>query len=138
MESNMMAVQNFSLTISSQGGTPEELDQMTRQLRNELMEIEVESVDLVRAKEIPKGAKAGEVLELGTLAVAVLPVFIPKVIEYLQSWSLRAESRRVSVKAQVGDRSIEIEYSPSAMSPAGLKNLVETLTGALEGKASTE
>jgi hypothetical protein len=133
-----MAVQNFLLAISSQGGTPEEVDQLTRHLRSELMELEVESVDLVRAKEIPKGAKAGEALELGTLAVAVLPVFIPKLIEYLQSWSLRAESRRVSVKAQVGDRSIEIEYSPAAMSPAGLKNLVETLTGALEGKASAD
>lgn len=138
MESNRMAVQNFFLAISSQGSTPEELDQMTRQLRSELMELEVESVDLVDAKEIPKGAKAGGMLELGTLAVAVMPVFIPKVVEYLQSWSLRAESRKVSVKAQVGDRSIEIEYSPAALSPAGLKNLVETLTGALEGKASAE
>jgi hypothetical protein len=138
MESNRMAAQNFFLAVSSQGSTPEELDQMTRQLRSELMELEVESVDLVRAGEAPKGAKAGEILELGTLAVAVLPVFIPKIIEYLQSWSLRAESRKVSVKAQVGDRSIEIEYSPAALSPAGLKNLVETLTGALEGKASTE
>jgi hypothetical protein len=138
MESNTTAAQKFFLAVSSQGSTPEELDQMTRQLRSELMELEVESVDLVGAKEIPKGAKAGEVLELGTLAVAVLPVFIPKIIEYLQSWSLRSESRKVSVKAQVGDRSIEIEYSPAALSPAGLKNLVETLTGALEGKASTE
>jgi hypothetical protein len=138
MESNTTVAQKFFLAISSQGSTPEEVDQMTRQLRSELMELEVESVDLVGAKEIPKGAKAGEVLELGTLAVAVLPVFIPKIIEYLQSWSLRAESRKVSVKAQVGDRSIEIEYSPAALSPAGLKNLVETLTGALEGKASTE
>jgi hypothetical protein len=138
MESNTTVAQKFFLAISSQGSTPEELDQMTRQLRSELMELEVESVDLVGAKEIPKGAKAGEVLELGTLAVAVLPVFIPKIIEYLQSWSLRAESRKVSVKAQVGDRSIEIEYSPAALSPDGLKNLVETLTGALEGKASAE
>jgi hypothetical protein len=138
MESNTTVAQKFFLAISSQGSTPEEVDQMTRQLRSELMELEVESVDLVRAKEIPKGAKAGDVLEMGTLAVAVLPVFIPKIIEYLQSWSLRAESRKVSVKAQVGDRSIEIEYSPAALSPDGLKNLVETLTGALEGKASAE
>jgi hypothetical protein len=112
----------------------EELDRLTRQLRNEIQELDVESVELVRGGAKPEGAKVLEVVTLGSLAVAVLPSVVPKLVEFLQNWLMRGENRRVKIKTQVGDRAVELEYSPSAMSQAELKGLVETLTSALTQK----
>jgi hypothetical protein len=108
------------------------LDSLTRQLRSELLDLEVESGELIHEGEPPEGAKSADAVTLGELAVAVLPNFLPKLVEYLQSWSLRAEGRKVKVKTQVGDRSIELEYTPEALSLHELQKLVETLTGALK------
>lgn len=112
---------------------PDKLDLQTRQLRKELLELPFDSVDFVRNADLPEGTKSMEAITLGTLGLAVLPELIPKLVEYLHSWTMRAENRKVNVKTQVGDRSIELEYSPAALSPEELKNLVETLTGALAG-----
>jgi hypothetical protein len=116
----------------------EELDEVTRQLRSELMELDVDAVEFVRSGELPEGAKSAEAVTLGSLAVILLPTFIPKLLEYLQSWSLRAENRKVSVKTQIGDRSIELEYTPAAMSQDELQRLVQTLTDVLIAKPGSD
>ena len=109
----------------------EELDRLTRQLLTEIQDMEVESVELVKSREQLAGAKSGELVTLGSLAVVVLPVVAPKLIEFLQTWSTRAENRIVKIKAQVENRSIELEYSPATMSSDDVKRLVNTLTEAL-------
>jgi hypothetical protein len=115
----------------------EELDRLTRQLLTEIQDLDVESVELVKGGEPLAGAKSGELVTLGSLAVVVLPVLAPKLIELLQSWSTRAENRIVKIKAQVADRSIDVEYSPSAMSLDDLKRLVSTLSEALPPAAKS-
>ena len=110
---------------------PEELDLLTRQLLTEVQELDVESAELVKGGELPEGAKAGELITLGTLAVAVLPAMAPKLLDLVQSWSMRSQNRRVKIKAQVDNRSIEVEYSPATMSVDELKRLVSTLSEAL-------
>jgi hypothetical protein len=47
---------------------------------------------------------------------------------------MRAENRKIRVKTQVGDRSIELEYTPTAVSEEELMKLVSKLTGALADK----
>ena len=122
----------FTLQLDLEGEFDRDVvDRLTRQLRRELLELEVESADFIRGGELPEGAKAADAVTFGALLVAVLPSFLPKLIEFLQSWLLRAEGRKVKVKSQVGDRSIELEYAPDMMSPQALKTLVETLTNAL-------
>jgi len=109
----------------------ERLDQLTRQLRNELQELDVESVELLKEGATPEGTKSVEAVTLGALAVAVLPTAIPQLIAFLQSWLMRGEDRRIKIKTQVADRSLELDYSPSTISPTELKDLVDTLTEAL-------
>ena len=46
-----------------------------------------------------------------------------------------SEGRRVRIKTQVGDRAVEVEYSPKAMSPAELQSLVDMLAGTLTEKS---
>ncbi len=57
---------------------------------------------------------------------------IPKLIECIQNWVTRREGRTIKIKTQVGERSLEVEYSPTAMSQAELKGLVNTLMRAIE------
>lgn len=138
MTQDKFSLNYLRLQISAGEMDPERLDLLTRQLRQELLDLEVESVDFIQEDQLPEGAKAADVVTLGALAVAVLPNFLPKVIEFLQSWSLRSEGRKVKVKSQVGDRAIELEYTPDAMSQQELKTLVETLTSALAGSQAGE
>jgi len=112
---------------------PDELDLRTCQLREELQDLVIESVGPLKTGEVPEGAKAVEAVTLGALALAVLPVFMPKLVEFLQSWVNRAEYRKIKVKTQVGDRSIELEYAPENLSTKELKRLVSTLTEAMAG-----
>ena len=107
------------------------LSKMLGQLRSELLDLDTESVDLIKGESPPAGTKSAEAVTAGTLAVAVLPAFLPKLLEYLQSWTMREEQRKVKVKSQIGDRSIELEYSPNALSQDELKELVTTLNETL-------
>lgn len=109
----------------------DELDMQTRRLRGELIELGVTNASPTSAGTAPEGTKSAEAVTLGSLALVVLPTFLPKVLEYLQSWTQRDESRRVKIKTQVGDRSIELEYTPAALSQDELTHLVNTLTGTL-------
>ena len=104
----------------------EELDRLTRQLRTELQELDVETVELVKGVDAPEGAKSGEPVVLGALAVVVLPAVVPKLIALLQSWAARGENRTVQVTAKIGDQLLEPEIFET-MSLEELKRLVNTL-----------
>jgi hypothetical protein len=134
-------VKPVHLTLQLNAGedaSAEELDHLTRQLLAEIQELEVESVEIAKDGELPEGAKAGEVVTLGSLAVLVLPTVVPKLVEFLQSWSMRGENRTLKIKAQTGERAIELEYSPAAISGDELERLVNTLTKALTPEEKSE
>src|SRR5689334_9865504 len=105
--------------------TSDELDRITRRLRRDLSELDIQSVELSRDANVPSGAKSAEALALGSLAVAVLPVAIPKVIEFLRDWLMRGENRTLKLKLQVGGNAAEIEYNPGSVS----MNEIEALAG---------
>jgi hypothetical protein len=112
------------------GMDADQLDEATRLLQCELLELELQKVDL-KSGEAPVGAKSAEALTLGTLLITTLPVVVPKLVEFLQSWVMRSEDRKVKIKSQVGDRSVELEYSPTAISQEELKQLIGTLSASL-------
>jgi hypothetical protein len=66
----------------------DELDEATRQLRRQLLDLDVDTVELVAGDELPVGAKAAGAEILGTLAVglahspallsAVFAILVPK------------------------------------------------------------
>jgi len=126
---------NLTLELSigpDQNHSLDQLDLATRYLREELYDLGVDSAEMTSGSEVPTGAKSAEAVTFGALAVAVLPTFLPKLVEYLQSWCMRAEDRKVRIKTQVGDRSVEVEYSPSALSQEELTLLVTKLTGSIQ------
>jgi hypothetical protein len=136
MSEDNPTLKHYTIHLQDEEMDLERLDRVTRQLRGELLDLDVEAVDFVQEEKLPEGTKAADAVTLGALAVTVLPNFLPRLVEFLQAWTLRGEGRKVKVKSQVGDRSIELEYTPEALSQGELKTLLETLTSALaEGQA---
>jgi hypothetical protein len=106
----------------------DELDQLSRQLRTELEDLDVGEVSLVEQGEIPAGAKSAEAVTWGALAITVLPALLPKLVEFLQSWVMRAEERKVKIKTVTGDQTVELEYPTKGVSAQDLERLVKAMT----------
>jgi len=86
----------------------EELDELVGQLRRELLELEVESVDRARGGPVPKGARAVDVLALGTLLVSLVDpaTVLPAVVAAVEAW-LRGRGQR-SVKLELDGDILEV------------------------------
>jgi hypothetical protein len=107
----------FSIEVSESTAAVEDIDEMTRQLLSELREMDVESAELTRGGIAPKGSK-GDLMTIGSIAVAVLPAFLPNVVSLVQDWVERGQGRTVKFKGM----GIEFEGSPE-----GLQKLLDSL-----------
>ena len=86
----------------------EELAYLTRQLREDLLHLDVETVDLARAGEAPTGTKAVDPVTAGTLLVTLAASggVITTLINALQSWLTRHERR--SLTLEMGGDKLEV------------------------------
>jgi hypothetical protein len=116
----------LKLEISASDATIEDIDQMTRQLLSELRELDVESAELAKGEPAPTGTKAIDPVTIGSIAIAVLPTALPKVIDAIQAWASRGSNRTVKFKGKVGGQAIEFEGSA--------EDLQKVLTKLSEGK----
>ncbi len=83
----------------------EALERATRQLREELMGLDVEDVGFVSAGEVPAKAKAGDPVTWGTLllTLAASGGVFTTVISAVQSWLTRADRRSITLEIE-GDK----------------------------------
>ena len=102
-----MYADQFSIEVSESDATVEDIDEMTRQLLSELRETDIESAELTKGGIAPKGSK-GDLMTIGSIAVAVLPAFVPNVVSFVQDWVERGQGRTVKFKGM----GIEFEGSP--------------------------
>lgn len=110
----------------------DDLDMTTRQLYSELQDLDLESVALVKQDSAPQGAKLGDPVLLGTLAVAVGPLVLSKLLEFLHAWAMRGEGRTIRIKIELADRSLEAEV-PATMSRTEVQIWINGLREALTG-----
>ena len=91
----------------------EELEVLTRQLREELLDLNIEAVDLVRAGEIPERAKAGDPITWGELllTLAASSGALTALISLLQAWLTRHSQS--SVTAKIGDDELTVTGKPN-------------------------
>ena len=122
----------IDLTISLQDKVDdEELDRLIRQVRDEIAELDVEAVGLARGAELPPEVK-GDPITIGSIVVALASAgVLTGLIELLKSWALRREGRTVTLKAKVGDREVELAYSPAETSPGEMTRFVNAIMGTL-------
>lgn len=86
----------------------EEVDELTQQLREELLESDVYSVELVTAGEAPPGTRGIDIVVLGGLMVHIAESLdaLSAVIGTIRHW-LSRRGRGV-VKLQIGDDVLEL------------------------------
>ena len=86
-------------------GEAEELESITRQLRKELLELDVEAIDFANTGEMPTKAKAGAPIDWSTLilTLAASGGVITTIIGVAQSWLARHEKRSIALEID-GDR----------------------------------
>jgi hypothetical protein len=101
--------------VSAPANNDEELDRMTRQLLRELKTFDLESIKLKSEGGPPAGAKGVEAVTAGTIAVSVLPAVFPKLVEFLQAWSLQGRGRAVKFKGKIAGQNIDFEGSFAEM-----------------------
>jgi len=104
----------LTLQVGESGADPEDVDRDTRRLRTELQELPIESASLV-AGEAPAGAKAGDAITLGALAVSLAPVVVPAFVDFLKSWMARREGRTIIVKRKGTEIQIKAPLSEAAI-----------------------
>ena len=100
----------FILEVGSTDATNEERDQMARQLLSELSELDVESAELAKGEPAPEGAK-GDPITVGSIAIAVFPAVLPKIVETIQAWLLRGSNRTVKFKGKINGHAVDFEGS---------------------------
>jgi hypothetical protein len=106
---------HIDLMVSAPANSDEELDRMTRQLLRELKTFDLESIQLKSEGRPPAGAKGIEAVTAGTIAVSVLPAVFPKLVEFLQAWSLQGRGRTVKFKGKIAGQNIDFEGSFAEM-----------------------
>jgi hypothetical protein len=94
--------------VSVENATEDDIDLLTRQLLSELRDTDIESAILAKESPAPSGSKSGEPVMIGSIAVAVLPTLLPKIVEFIQTWTMRGHGRIVKFKG----KGIEFEGSP--------------------------
>jgi hypothetical protein len=86
---------------------PEEVAEATLQLRRELLDLDVGTVEAPKAGEAPPGTRGVEVAALGGLVVSMAkPEFLGAVIAAVRSWLSRSQRR--SIKLALGDDVLEL------------------------------
>jgi len=90
----------------------EELDHLTRQLRDELLQLDVDDVQPVPDGAAPPGSKAVDPTAVGAMVVTLATSAIPGVIGLVQVW-LRGRPA-TGVKVTLGRDSIELTNATAA------------------------
>jgi hypothetical protein len=110
----------------------EETERQTTQLRNELLQLDVDDVEHVSGGEAPEGTRAVELIALGSLLVKFGPDVINAVAGALQAWLGRASSRSITV--QIGDRQIKLDGA----SDEERRKLVDSFLAANTAESGTD
>ncbi|WP_405728924.1 hypothetical protein OG607_27475 [Streptomyces sp. NBC_01537] len=97
----------------------EELDALALELRERLLELDVDRVDLARQDTAPEGTKVGGAVTVGALVVTVGVPVLRKVFDLLKTWIEHRPVRTVNVT--IGDDTLEMQ----AVSSANQRRLIE-------------
>jgi hypothetical protein len=118
--------------LSVEGGDSIELDELTRQLRSEVQELDIDSIHEVSEGIAPAGTKGMDMAAIGQMAISLAPSIIPPLFDLLKSWVERKPSTPVKVTVRVGRKTAQIEYDPTRTSAKDLDLLVKTLHNSMK------
>lgn len=98
-----MAEKKIQVLLNLDAGSEldaEEKERITRQLREELMGLDVDGVDYVKSGKAPAKARAGDLITWGKLLLLLVPSggVLTTLIGVVQSWFTRHNQRSISLE----------------------------------------
>jgi ATP-dependent Zn protease len=104
-----------SVHLRSDESDAHELDALTRQLRRELLSLDLDSVTLDREVEVPESAK-GEAVAIGTLVMTLAnSAVLVAACQVIRTWINRGEARGATIRfGKKSDRILEIHGASKA------------------------
>lgn len=100
--------------VDEEGADPERVDAVTRLLRAELLQLEVDDVVALRDGPAPDGARATDALAVGGLLVAIgNSQAVRSVVAAVRSWLTRTPAGGRKVRLEVGGDVLELSGATS-------------------------
>jgi hypothetical protein len=78
------------------------LDEITQHLREELLDVGVDSATRPSISDLPEGAKGVDIPTLNQIAVAVAPGALSGLITFLRKWKLQSKTRILKIETPGG------------------------------------
>ena len=102
------------VNVEDDNADPEELEELTRALRAELLELDVEDVEFVPAAEPPPSSRGWADFQPDALLVLLGPEVLRSVVSAMAQWFGRVGSRSRQLKLVVGDTELVLTDASSA------------------------
>lgn len=97
------------VSLHETGSDPDRLDQLTRQLRDELRQLDVQDVRALSSSEVPAGARGLDAATVSTLAVALLGSGgLTAVITAARAWLDRGHEAPRSIRLELDGDVLEL------------------------------
>jgi hypothetical protein len=90
--------QSLEIHLDVSDSDAEELDRLTRQLRSQLAELDVDAVEPISGGPAPEGTKAADWVIVGGLLVRAAPTAVSAVVRTVQAWLARDLRRNVEIR----------------------------------------
>jgi hypothetical protein len=102
--------------LAEDGADPERLDELTRFLRDELLQLDVDDVTALRAGEPPPGARVFDVLAVGGLLVSLSRSAegLRQIVSAIRKWLARGEGARRTVRLEIDGDALELSEASAA------------------------
>jgi hypothetical protein len=109
-------VAEVDVSVVEVGADAEQLEELTRALRAEILTLDVESVVPRSDGEAPPGTRGVDAAAVGALVVSVAPALgaLARLVTTVVDWLRRGGTQR-TVRLKIGDDELELSGASSAM-----------------------
>ena len=102
--------------LAEDGADAERLDELTRFLRDELLQLDVDDVTALRVGEPPPGARVFDVIAVGGLLVSLSRSAegLRQIVSAIRKWLARGEGARRTVRLEIDGDALELSEASAA------------------------
>jgi len=103
--------------LTEDGSDAERLEEVTQQLRSELLDLDVDDVTTPSAGEAPAGARGLDIMAVGALLVSFQATqeALGSLLTAMRGWLNRGSDPKRTLRVQLGTNVIELSGHPSAV-----------------------
>ncbi|MGA5899108.1 hypothetical protein [Streptomyces venetus] len=117
----------LTILLSEEDADAERVAELTGYLREELLDVEVDDVSALPAGEVPAGARAVDVTQVGALLVALgsSATALNQVVTVIRSWLHRTHDTRPSLHLEMDGDVLEVSEASDEQVEEAFKAFVQ-------------